>query len=40
MVHNVVWTTPEDHIAIGLDLNVYTIHMEQVEHQVSHHIYI
>ncbi|XP_047968266.1 coatomer subunit gamma-like isoform X2 [Salvia hispanica] len=35
MVHNVVWTTPEDHIAIGLDLNVYTIHMEQVEHQDS-----
>ncbi|XP_042037791.1 uncharacterized protein LOC121783707 isoform X2 [Salvia splendens] len=26
MAHNVVWTTPEDHIAIGLDVNVYNLY--------------
>ncbi|KAG6386653.1 hypothetical protein SASPL_151822 [Salvia splendens] len=26
MVHNVVWTTPEDRIAIGLDVNVYKLY--------------
>ncbi|KAG6384848.1 hypothetical protein SASPL_153667 [Salvia splendens] len=26
VVHNEVWTTPEDHIAIGLDVNVYNLY--------------
>ena len=39
MVHKLAWTTPEDQIAIGLDVNVYKLHMEQVKHRVSHHIY-